>query len=123
MALLFPYALTSLVMTALFPTAKRQAKSALCSRIMESGRTVFSSPCSPAEAAEKLARTFHNIGCTSDFAKIIMVTGHGSRTVNNPFDAAHNCGACGGREGGPNARLFAYHANSPEVVAPPSIVH
>ena len=39
----------------------------------------------------------------------------GARCVNNPFLAAYNCGACCGREGGPNARVFARYANDPEV--------
>lgn len=115
MAVVFPWALANLLMTCVFPTAKRQIKAALQSCAYSSHRTVIVSPFSPTEAAAKLARTFHNIGSTSDFAKIVLVVGHGSRTVNNPFDAAHNCGACGGREGGPNARLFAYHANSSQV--------
>ena len=115
MAVVFPWALANLLMTCVFPTAKRQIKAALQSCVYSSYRTVIISPYSPAEAAAKLARTFENIGSMSDFAKIVLVVGHGSRTVNNPFDAAHNCGACGGREGGPNARLFAFHANSSEV--------
>jgi hypothetical protein len=39
----------------------------------------------------------------------------GARSVNNPFIAAYNCGACCGREGGPNARVFARYANDREV--------
>ena len=35
--------------------------------------------------------------------------------MNNPFIAAYNCGACCGREGGPNARVFARYANDREV--------
>merc|ERR1712159_721684 len=72
-------------------------------------------PFSNEEAALRLAQTFQNIGVKDRFSPIIMILGHGSRTVNNPFDAAHNCGACGGREGGPNARLTAHYANDKEI--------
>ena len=54
-----------------------------------------------------LSRTFNDIGNSKNFAPIIFILGHGSKSVNNPFFSAYNCGACGGREGGPNARLLA----------------
>merc|ERR1719453_672083 len=68
-----------------------------------------------AEAAKLLTIQFKNVGVHDRFAPIVMLLGHGSRSVNNPFNAAHNCGACGGREGGPNARLMARCANDKTV--------
>lgn len=55
------------------------------------------------------------MGLIENFAPLVVLCGHGSETVNNPYAAGLDCGACGGNHGGPNARIMAAIYNDPEV--------
>lgn len=59
--------------------------------------------------------TLQSMGLTQHFSSLIYIVGHGSSSVNNPHFSAYDCGACCGRPGSVNARLFCAMANNPEV--------
>ncbi|MBY0588653.1 DUF2309 domain-containing protein [bacterium] len=67
------------------------------------------------EMASFVDRLLVDIGLTNNFARVVVIMGHGSSSLNNPHEAAYHCGACGGNRGGPNARAFARMANDPRV--------
>lgn len=67
------------------------------------------------EMATRVENVLRSIGLTKHFAPIIYSIAHGSSSANNPHHSAHDCGACSGRPGAVNARVFAYMANHKEV--------
>jgi uncharacterized protein YbcC (UPF0753/DUF2309 family) len=67
------------------------------------------------EMADIVRRVLEDIGIVHRLAPLVLIVGHGSISLNNPHESAHDCGACGGGRGGPNARAFAQMANDPRV--------
>jgi uncharacterized protein YbcC (UPF0753/DUF2309 family) len=68
-----------------------------------------------AEMAAIVGRLLTDAGIAERLSPLILVVGHGSISLNNPHESAHDCGACGGGRGGANARAFAQMANDPRV--------
>ncbi|HEB52117.1 MAG TPA: DUF2309 domain-containing protein [bacterium] len=67
------------------------------------------------EMTDVVGNLLTTIALTKDFCELVLVVGHGSSSLNNPHEAAHDCGATGGGRGGPNARALAAMANHPGV--------
>lgn len=63
------------------------------------------------EMADRVEKTLRCIGLIKNFSPIVYIIGHGSSSANNPHHGAHDCGACSGRPGLVNARVFAHMAN------------
>jgi len=68
-----------------------------------------------ARQTDLAAGMLRNLGLVDGFARIVVVCGHASDVVNNPYRAGLDCGACGGHSGEPNARVAAALLNDPLV--------
>jgi uncharacterized protein YbcC (UPF0753/DUF2309 family) len=55
------------------------------------------------EMADIVRRVLVDIGISRRLSPLVLVIGHGSISLNNPHESAHDCGACGGGRGGPPA--------------------
>ncbi|QPK62220.1 DUF2309 domain-containing protein [Methylomonas sp. LL1] len=126
-----PLTLAGLLAKSFFPKAQQRLMAAMAGAVAPEPATYLdfnaADPDSPAtpqqprpgfsdrEQAERIAGFLRNTGLTYGFAELVVLMGHGSISQNNPHLSAYDCGACSGRHGGPNARLFAAMANRPEV--------
>jgi hypothetical protein len=63
------------------------------------------------EMAEVVYSLLNSHGMKTGLADLVYVIAHGSSSANNPHHGAHDCGACSGRPGAVNARVFAFMAN------------
>jgi uncharacterized protein YbcC (UPF0753/DUF2309 family) len=69
------------------------------------------------EMAVRVENVLKSIGLVDRFAPIVYVIGHGASSVNNTHYAGYDCGACCGRPGSVNARVFSTMANNKRVRA------
>jgi uncharacterized protein YbcC (UPF0753/DUF2309 family) len=67
------------------------------------------------EMADRVENLLRGIGLSQNFPHIVYAVAHGSSSANNPHHGAHDCGACSGRPGSVNSRVFAFMANHYEV--------
>jgi uncharacterized protein YbcC (UPF0753/DUF2309 family) len=67
------------------------------------------------EMAARVEGVLMSVGMIKNFAPIVYSIAHGASSVNNPHYAAYDCGACCGRPGSVNSRVFSFMANHKEV--------
>lgn len=67
------------------------------------------------EMSQTVEGLLRSIGLIDHFATHIYLCAHGASSLNNPYYAGYDCGACSGRPGSVNAKTFAYMANHPLV--------
>lgn len=71
----------------------------------------------PDSKAPIAAAVLKAMGFAGQFARLVLLVGHGASMRNNPHQSAYHCGACGGQTGDVSARLLARLLNDPETRA------
>lgn len=105
-----------IVLKTFFPRLTQRIRSLIEKRFFY---TEASSPCIDSLALSDQITFAKNllsaIGLTQNFSSLVVLCGHGSESQNNAYASALNCGACGARPGGDNAKLMALVLNRAEV--------
>ncbi len=68
-----------------------------------------------AERLDHAERILRAMNLTGPFARLVLLAGHGSTTVNNPHATSLDCGACAGQTGEASARVVAALLNDAGV--------
>lgn len=67
------------------------------------------------ERVNHAERILRSMALTENFARLVLLAGHGSTSVNNPHATGLDCGACAGQTGEASARVVVALLNDPKV--------
>lgn len=98
------------------PAAKREAHKHACGPKLEKSDADMTGIALD-DRVQLALGALRNMGLTKNFARLVLLCGHGSETANNPYASGLDCGACGGHAGDANARVGAAILNDPAVRA------
>lgn len=86
-------------------------------RLLKEERILDLSSISLEDKVAMAAGALTGMGIKDNLASLVLITGHGSSSVNNPHASGLDCGACGGHSGEINAMTAAQILNDIEVRA------
>lgn len=84
-------------------------------RILSKESTIDITAISLEEQVKMAGSALKTMGLTTHFAPLVLITGHGSTSINNPHASGLDCGACGGNSGEINALVAQQILNDPKV--------
>ncbi len=99
------------VVDGLDPDIAARAGPRLTPRVLDGRSTGFTER----QGVDMAEAVLKAMSLTGPFARLVLLAGHGSSTVNNPHATGLDCGACGGHTGEANARVAAAILNDARV--------